>query len=381
MTATTTEATVRAATSGGAAIAPISSAAAPPRPSWIHRLGFDRFSALYLWAAFMIFFGITQTSTFLDWNGSIKLVLTEKAVVGILAIAFLIPLATDTFDLSVGHMMSFSLVIVTSLSKDTGMPEVVSASIAILACALAGFISGFVVVRLRVNSFIATLGMSQLLAGIVLKISGNRQITEALSDGYRNVGRDSLGALLHVTPPGWLRYPFDLPMYVWYLALLAVAAWYVLEHTPLGRYLFATGGSREAARLSGVSTDLLTWASLVTSAVVAGFAGIVWSWKVGNFANTVGPGYLFPAVAAVFFGASQLRGRPNVWGSLIAVYALAFGVKGLQLTFENQTFWIEPVFEGLTLGIAVALAARHGIIRVKRRGVRAEPAPTPARSG
>ena len=86
--------------------------------------------------------------------------------------------------------------------------------------------------RLRVNSFIATLGMSQLLAGIVLKISGNRQITEALSDGYRNVGRDSLGALLHVTPPGWLRYPFDLPMYVWYLALLAVAAWYVLEHTP-----------------------------------------------------------------------------------------------------------------------------------------------------
>ena len=117
MTATTTEATVRAATSGGAAIAPISSAAAPPRPSWIHRLGFDRFSALYLWAAFMIFFGITQTSTFLDWNGSIKLVLTEKAVVGILAIAFLIPLATDTFDLSVGHMMSFSLVIVTALSK------------------------------------------------------------------------------------------------------------------------------------------------------------------------------------------------------------------------------------------------------------------------
>ena len=135
-----------------------------------------------------------------------------------------------------------------------------SASIAILACALAGFISGFVVVRLRVNSFIATLGMSQLLAGIVLKISGNRQITEALSDGYRNVGRDSLGALLHLSRRrAGCDYPFDLPMYVWYLALLAVAAWYVLEHTPLGRYLFATGGSREAARLSGVSTDLLTW--------------------------------------------------------------------------------------------------------------------------
>jgi len=368
MTATTTEPPVRAVTSARATTVPSSSPAAPPTPSWTHRLGFDRFSALYLWAAFMIFFGITQTSTFLDWNGSIKLVLTEKAVVGILAIAFLIPLTTQTFDLSVGHMMSFSLVIVTALSKQTNIPEAVSAMIAILACALAGFVSGFVVVRLRVNSFIVTLGMSQLLAGIVLKISGNRQITEALSDGYRNVGQGSLGELLHLSLPGWLDYPLELPMYFWYLVVLAVAAWYVLEHTPLGRYLFATGGNREAARLSGVSTDRLTWGSLVASAVIAGFAGIVWSWKVGNFANTVGPGYLFPAVAAVFFGASQLRGRPNVWGSLIAVYALAFGVKGLQLTFENQTFWIEPVFEGLTLGIAVALAARHGIVRVKRRG-------------
>ena len=365
MTVTTTDTAAIDPTAAGEGSATTAHDSAPRRV-WSHRLGLDRFSALYLWALFMIFFGITQTSTFLSWNGSIKLVLTEKAVVGVLAIAFLIPLTTDTFDLSVGHMMSFSLVIVTALSKDTSTPEIVSMTIAILACALAGFISGFVVVKLRVNSFITTLGMSQLLAGIVLKISGNRQITEAFSDSYRNIGRDSLGELLHIDPPGWLGYPFELPMYLWYLVLLAGAAWFVLEHTPLGRYLFATGGNREAARLSGVSTDLLTWSSLVASAVVAGFAGIIWSWKVGNFANSVGPSYLFPAVAAVFFGASQLRGRPNVWGSLIAVYALAFGVKGLQLTFANETFWIEPVFEGLTLGVAVALAARHGIIRVKR---------------
>ncbi len=69
----------------------------------------------------------------------------------------------------------------------------------------------------------------------------------------------------------------------------------------------------------------------------------------------MGPGYLFPAIAAVFFGASQLKGRPNVWGTLIALYALAWGIKGLQLTFPANTVWIEPLFQGcLVAGRGVA---------------------------
>ena len=105
--------------------------------------------------------------------------------------------------------------------------------------------------------------------------------------------------------------------------------------------MFAIGGNPEAARLAGLHTDRLVWGSLVASALIAGFAGIIYGWKVGNYASTVGPGYLFPAIAAVFFGASQLKGRPNVWGTFIALYALAWGIKGLQLTFTN-TRWIEP---------------------------------------
>src|SRR5829696_8297858 len=101
MTATTTD-TARVYAAAASDSSPTTVTHRGPRRSWTHRLGLNRFSALYLWAGFMILFGITQTSTFLDWNGSIKLVLTEKAVVGILAIAFLIPLTTETFDLSVG---------------------------------------------------------------------------------------------------------------------------------------------------------------------------------------------------------------------------------------------------------------------------------------
>jgi ribose transport system permease protein len=121
------------------------------------------------------------------------------------------------------------------------------------------------------------------------------------------------------------------------------------------------------------------WGTLVASAVLASIAGLIHTWKVGTYSSSIGPGFLFPAVAAVFFGASQLKGRPNVWGTLIAVYALAFGVKGLQLTFTTGTAWIEPLFEGVSLLIAVALASRQGIIKVpKRRKPTDDPPPVAA---
>ena len=151
------------------------------------------------------------------------------------------------------------------------------------------------------------------------------------------------------------------------MMLLAVIVWYVFEHTPVGRHMFAVGGNPEAARLAGLRSDRLIWGSLVASGVIAGFAGIIYGWKVGNYASTVGPGFLFPAIAAVFFGASQLRGRPNVWGTFIALYALAWGIKGLQLTFTTGTRWIEPLFQGVSLLAAVSLASRNQVVKVPRR--------------
>lgn len=332
----------------------------PPPRTWVQKSGLDKYSALYLWAGFMIVFSLTQ-SQFLTWT-SINLVLTEKAIVALLALAFLVPLVADTFDLSIGMMMGFSIAITTALAQNTDNPQTLNAIIAVLACAAVGFVSGFIVVKLGVNSFIATLGMSQVLAAANILISGNRTINGVLSDAYRDIGRTKI---------------FGLPLYFYFVIVIALILWYVLEQTPLGRYLFATGGNTDAARLSGLPTDMIRWGTLVASAVIAAFAGLIHTWKVGTYSSSIGPGFLFPAVAAVFFGASQLKGRPNVWGTLIAVYALAFGVKGLQLTFTTGTAWIEPLFEGVSLLIAVALASRQGIIKVPKRR-RREDEPTGA---
>jgi ribose transport system permease protein len=226
-----------------------------------------------------------------------------------------------------------------------------SCLVGITAAGVAGFFNGLITVRFHVNSFIATLGTSQVLAAAGLYISGNRQIVGVFSPKFLSFGR---GEVLGV------------PVVVYYLLALALVVWYVLEWTPLGRRLRATGSNVEAARLAGVRTDRITWGSLTASGFISGIAGAVFAVKVGTYSNGFGTPLLFPAFAAVFFGATQFQRRANVWGTLIAVYALAFGVKGLQLAFQDGVSWITPLFNGTALLIAVVLASRQGVVNVKR---------------
>ena len=331
------------------------STASAPQKSLLTRLGIDRFSVLYLAGAFIVIFGIWKPDTFLS-VASFKLILGENVAIGMLALAFLVPLATNSFDLSIGAMTSLSLVVVTWLSDDFhrsfNMPAGVAAIIAILVCMLFGVLSGFVVVKLRVNSFIATLGLGQIVSAVVLKISDNRQITGAYSKTYMRFGSFEV---------------FGIPVLFVYLVIVAAILWFILEHTPVGRYLFATGGNIEAARLAGVRTDRMVWGSLIASATIAGITGVILSVKIGFFSTATGPGYLFPAIAAVFFGASQLSRRPNVIGTLLALYALALGIKGLQLVVGTGSFWVEPLFQGSTLIIAVSLASQQAVARIRKK--------------
>lgn len=340
--------------------------------SLVSRLRFDRFSGLYLIGIFFVFFGLTEDN-FLIWNGSIEFVLTEKVIVVLLALAFLVPLVTETFDLSIGATMALSLVIVNKMALETDLPDGVGAIVAMLACLLIGAINGLIVVKLRVNSFIATLGMSQVISALIRRIHDGGNITAAFGDRYINFGK---GSLFSFTWPG-SDTKIELPYYFFYGLLVAFIVWYVLEHTPTGRKMFATGGNREAARLSGVKTDRLSWGALIASAGIAGFAGLIYSWKFGTYTSSVGPPLLFTAVGAVFFGASQLKGRPNVWGTVIAVYCLAFGIKGIGLRYPREIDWMQPMFEGLVLIVAVAVASRQAVVKVTKRRTGAPPAPAP----
>jgi ribose transport system permease protein len=303
--------------------------------------GFDRFSGLYLWAVFIITFGIWVPDEFLT-ESTLHSVAAQQAVTGIVGLAVLIPLAAGLYDLSVGATANVSGILTIILMNDHHW-AVGPAIIAALALGAAiGCVNAFIVVKLRVNSFIATLGMSSILAATQVIVSHNSQPIPPISTAWNNLTQTTV---------------FGFQIVVLYLVILAFVLWWLTAHTPAGRYLYAIGGNTEAARLSGVRVERHTSMALVLSATIAAAAGVMFSSLNGpslNFGGTL----LLPAFAAAFLGSTQLTpGRFNVWGTLLAIYVLATGVQGLQLV--SGATWLSDMFNGCALIIAVALSIQR----------------------
>jgi ribose transport system permease protein len=147
-----------------------------------------------------------------------------------------------------------------------------------------------------------------------------------------------------------------IPYPVLTVIVIALIAWYLLEHTPLGRYFYALGGSKDASRLSGLNVSRLGIIAFMFSGFLAGAAGVLESAVIGTGNPSVGNSFLLPAFAAVFLGATTIKvGSFNTFGTVIAVVTIAVGVAGLELV--GVPFYIEPIFNGGMLILAV-LATR-----------------------
>jgi ribose transport system permease protein len=305
--------------------------------------GIQQLSAVYLLAVIMVVFGFWVPGTFLTVV-TMRIVATSYAVVGVLALALLIPLIAGEFDISIGSMMAFSVLLVSLLAQDTGMNTIVCCVIAVLACGLVGGLNGLIVVRFRVPSFIATLAMSEVLSGVSLYLSKNGEIVGVLSNTFLKFGQNNL---------------FGIPVVIYYLLVISLGVWYVLEWTRVGRQLRATGSNAGAASLSGIRTKRMVWGAFIASGAMAGIGGVIYAAQIGVYSNSFGMPLLFPAFAAVFLGATQFRARPNVWGTILAIYVLALGVQGLQLATQAGSYWVTPLFSGIALVGAVAFAYRR----------------------
>jgi ribose transport system permease protein len=309
-----------------------------------------RISVLYLLALIFVAFSIIIPDLFLS-PITLQSVASSQAVVGILAMGALLPFVAGEFDITIGANMALAVIVITSLSRDRpGIGVFAMCLIAVLLCAVVGLCNGLLVGRLGINSFIATLATSQVLVAFSLYLSDNQQVLAELPDGFMDVGQGrSLG----------------VPNGLFVTLALAILVWYVLSSTKLGRHLYATGFNREAARLSGVRTVPVVIGSFVASGTLAGVAGVVFVAQVGTFSNSIGAPLLFPAYAAVFLGATQFNFRPNVWGTILAIFTLALGVQGLQLASSAGGFWITPLFNGVALVAAVLFSRQQNIRRAE----------------
>jgi ribose transport system permease protein len=292
-----------------------------------------------VWAALIILFSFWVPDTFPTTDNA-KIVAGDQAITAMLALGIIIPLAAGVFDLSFAAVLGVSVAIVGYMQSN-GWNVWLSVVAAIAAGALIGAANGFIVVQLRVNSFIATLGMSSLLVAAEFWITDGKQITD-FNSTFLDLGTKPILGI-------------PLPFYV--MIVLAIIIYIVIEYLPIGRYLYASGGNAQAARLAGVRVNRVVFGSLVASSFTAGITGVVLAARIGTASPEIGPSYLLPAFSAVFLGSTQIKpGRVNVIGTLVAVYLLATGVKGLQLA--GAPSYINDLFNGAALIIAVALAAR-----------------------
>jgi len=318
-------------------------------PNWFRFLSFRNVSGLYVFAALVVLFALWIPETFLTAT-TWRTLLGTQAITAMVAVALCLPLAAGVFDLSVGTALGAGSMMAAWLIgvRDVSVPAAV---LLVLATGMGiGLANAFFVVVLGIDSFIATLGMASILTAFILAISQGQQIV-GLSTSFQQLGTTQILGM-------------TLPFYV--MLLVAVALWYVLERTPAGRRFYATGGNREAARLAGVHTSRITAASLVVSSTISAMAGLLLAAGLGAGDPSLGPDYLLPAFSAAFLGSTQFRnGRFNVWGTVVSIYLLATGTKGLQLA--AAPFWIPALFNGLSLIVAVALTrSRKGSINLRR---------------
>jgi ribose transport system permease protein len=317
--------------------------AAPTGPSRAQRLArglaFDRVGAVYVWLGIIVLFSVWVPETFPNLDTA-KQILNSNAITALGALSITIPLAARVFDLSFAGVMTLTGVAVAHLIVEENVPVVLAIAIALAIGVGVGVINATVVVVMRIDSFIGTLATGSLIAALVTMVTNEVPITDAkLGGAFAKIGQTSISGIT---------------LGVVYCALVAVAIWYLLEHTATGRRLYATGFNPDAARLAGVRIDRLRFASLVASGGFAGATGIILASTLGSGSPSAGTPYLLPAFAAAFLGATQLKhGRFNAGGTIIAVLLLGTGVTGLALA--NAPSWAGDMFVGVVLIAALAL--------------------------
>lgn len=298
----------------------------------------ERYAILIAWAIVVVVFWIWRPDTF-GTLSNFKGIFGSQSSLLILTLGLLLVLSAGEFDLSIGSTFSMGASGLAFLDVEKKWPIALTVVFLIALGFLIGAINGLISIRFGVPSIVATLGMSTLLAGLTLGVCGPK-IRSGINSGYVDLVRGKL---------------FGLPRSFYLALLLTATVWYVLQHTPLGRYILFVGRGREVARLAGIRVDRVRWGSLIASSTFATIGGMVLAGTSASAQTGVGNGYLLPAFAAAFLGATAIiPGQFNAWGSWTSVYFLLTGITGLSLV--GYSGWPEQVFYGGALIIAVVLS-------------------------
>ena len=296
----------------------------PPGGAQLHRL-----SALLTLVLLVLGFALASPS-FLSVNNTLT-VLLQTSVIGLLGIGMTMVIITGGIDLSVGSVLALSGVI-TGMSVKAGVPVVPAMTLGIVAGGLCGAFNGFVITRLRIPPFVATLGMMLIARGIALQLTGAAPISQ-LGDAFGVLGNGALFRVVELRDNGFPRVVFPgIPYPAILLLIVAIGAAYLLRRRQIGRHIYATGSNEEAARLSGVRVDSTKLYAYVMSGALAGLAGNVLMSRLVTAQPSEGVMYELDAIAAAVIGGASLSGGVGaVSGTMIGAFIIGILRNGLNM--------------------------------------------------
>ncbi len=271
---------------------------------------------------------------------NLRAILSDKAIIALLSLAAMIPMVAGRIDLTVGYGIVLWHILAISLQTLYGFPWPVAVATVLILGVATGFLNGLLVEVARIDSFIATLGTGTILYAVALWHTGGKQMVGELPTAFYGLSTT---------------FVFGLPITAFYVVAITFTLWIILEYTPIGRYLYAIGANQRAAELNGIPTRKFVIGAFVTSGLLTALAGVLLAAKLRIGQASVGLEFLLPALVGAFLGSTTIKpGRVNVWGTIVGVMILAVGISGIQQF--GGSFWVEPLFNGTTLLIAIGIA-------------------------
>ena len=313
-------------------------------PAWLARYG-----TLASLAALLIVFSLARSDVFPTVDNLLN-IMNQVSILGTMAFGLTVCLVMGLFDLSIAAMATLGGYVATFLLVQ--YPDTISVPVAVLiSLAVAGAIgvfNGLIVSYLGISAFIATLATGSIITGAMLGISNSKTIITGIPDEFLVIGQ---GSVFGVSNP------------ILIMLAIGVILWLLLEHTQLGRHLYAIGGSAEASRLSGIAVKRYAPIALAICAGCAGLGGLIAASVLGaGRPQGVGDTYLLNAFAAVFIGASSLRpGKFHIIGTFIGVMLIGVINNGLSV-MGVPTYW-QYIVQGVLLIIALFSA---GLLTMRR---------------
>ncbi|KUI97226.1 ribose ABC transporter permease [Vibrio sp. MEBiC08052] len=266
-------------------------------------------------------------------------ILRQTSVNAIMAVGMTLVILTAGIDLSVGSVLALCGAFAASMIA-LELPVFVAVPVSLLAGACLGGLSGMIIAKGKVQAFIATLVTMTLLRGVTMVYTDGRPISTGFTDVADSFAWFGTG------------YMLGIPVPVWLMVIVFGLAWYLLNHTRFGRYVYALGGNESATRLSGINVDRVKIGVYAICGLMAALAGVIVTSRLSSAQPTAGMGYELDAIAAVVLGGTSLMGgKGRIMGTLVG--ALIIGFLNNALNLLDVSSYYQMIAKAIVILLAV----------------------------